>query len=359
LYAKYESGSDFSASLGFNPNTNSDRLVVGAKHKISPSMETYSEYRSQELTGSHSAETATGFRGSVTVEKGLTVTPALEVVKVSKGEMLQDSLAASVSVKDVRDTTNKKYLRAEIRQSENDDYYALEGNYIKRLDDVWSAYAGEKLRINKSDQDGTNGSHELTFGLAQRQRDKGKHNGLYLYQWKERRGAGENADSSTHILSTHQNYRVNEAISISGRVGGKLHTSQIEGRDHHSDTALFDGKASYALNDKVDVYARGGVIASDHFNEQQYSAGIGANMTIDRNLRVGVGYNNSGFNDKDLDPDKQNKDGFFVNLILKADETLFDWLSWKKKKREVMSDNNIKAGYIPMPMPKATVTYQR
>jgi uncharacterized repeat protein (TIGR01451 family) len=358
LYAKYESGNDFAASPGFNSNTDSDRLVVGAKHKMSASTETYSEYRSQKLTGSYSAETATGFRGSMTVEKGLTVTPALEVVKVSKGELLQDSLAASVSVKDVRDATNKKYLRAEIRQGENDDYYALEGNYIKRLDNVWSAYAGEKLRVNKSDQDGINGSHELTLGLAQRQRDNGKHNGLYLYQWKEQRGTSENADSSTHILSTHQNYRVNEAISISGRVGGKLHTSQIEGQDYHSDTVLFDGKASYALNDKVDVYAHGGVMASDHFNEQQYSAGIGANMTIDRNLRVGIGYNNSGFNDEELDPDKQNKDGFFVNLILKADETLFDWLNWKKKKHEAANDTVIKAGYIAVPIPHATVSFE-
>jgi opacity protein-like surface antigen len=301
LYAKYESGHDFSSVLGSNAIARSDRLVVGAKHKVSPSMETYSEYRHQALTGADSAETATGFRGNITVEKGLTVTPALEIVKVSKGDVLQDSFAGSVIAKDVRDANNKKYIRAEVRQGENDKYYALEGNYVKRIDDVWSAYVGEKLRVTQSNQDGTNGSHELTLGLAQRPRDAGTHNGLYLYQWKEQRGAGENAESSTHILSTHQHYR--------------------------SDAALLDGKTSYAINDKVDVYARAGVIASNHFNERHYSTGIGANVTVDKNLRVGIGYNNSGFNDQDLDPDQQNKNGFFVNLILKANENMFDWLN--------------------------------
>jgi hypothetical protein len=357
LYAKYESGNNFSGAYGLNANARSERLIMGAKHKVSPSMETYSEYRSQALTGTPSAETATGFRGTVVVEKGLTVVPALEVVKVVKGETLQDALAASVSVKDVRDATNKKYIRAEMRQSENNNYYVLEGNYIKRLDDVWSAYAGEKLRINDSKQGEINGSHELTLGLAQRPQDEGKHNGLYLYQWKEQRGAGDSANSRTHIVSTHQHYKLNDDVTLSGRAGGKHYTSQLEGQDYQTDAVLLEGKTNYRVNDTFDLYARGGIIGSDHFNEQQYSAGLGANITVDRNLQIGLGYNKSGFNDEDLDPNQHNKAGFFINLILKADETLFDWLNWKKKKEEANKEIALQASYIRIPMPKATVSY--
>jgi uncharacterized repeat protein (TIGR01451 family) len=358
VYAKYESGIDLSDSAALDETGKIDRLVLGVKNKLSSNMQAYSEYRSQALGGGSSAETVTGLRGSIPIEKGLSVTPSLEVIKVAKGEGLEDSLAASVSVKDVRDRDNKKFLRAEIRQGETDDFYALEGSYVKRLDEEWSLYAGESLRINKSGQDGVNGSHEFTLGLAQRPRYAGKHNGLYLYQWKQRRGAGGEGDSRTHVVSTQQHYRINEDIALSARMGGKLKTAQLEGQTYRTDTLLIDAKASYAVNDSMDIYAHSGVIGSEHFKERQYSAGLGANMTLDRNLRLGVGYNKIGFNDKDLDADKQNKDGFFVNLILKADETLLDWFNWKTKKRDAVNDADRKAGHIEVPLPKTTVTYQ-
>ncbi len=85
------------------------------------------------------------------------------------------------------------------------------------------------------------------------------------------------------------------------------------------DTILLDGRTSYEINDKVDVFARGGVLGSDHFKEQQYSAGEGISVTVKDNVRIGVGYNETGFKDKDLDADKQNTDGFFVNLMWASD----------------------------------------
>jgi outer membrane protein OmpA-like peptidoglycan-associated protein len=71
---------------------------------------------------------------------------------------------------------------------------------------------------------------------------------------------------------------------------------------------------------------------------------------VDRNLQLGVAYNTKGFKDEDLDPDKQNKDGFFVNLTLKADEDMFAWLNWKKKKKD--------ADVIDIPSPRATIHYE-
>ena len=351
LYARYESGKDMIESLDSLNENHAKTLVMGAKNKLTPKLEAYSEYRAKQLGSVDSSETASGIRGTIMVEKGLTVSPTFEVVKVMEGAVLNDAVSASVGIKDIRDADNKKYLRLETRQGKNSDYYALNGNYIKRLDDVWSGFIGEEVRISKPENKSINGSHVLTLGAAQRSRDEGKHNALYLYQWKEERTGENSGDSSKHILSTHQNYQINEDLSLSGRAAGKWQKNQVEGNSSHSDTVLLDAKASFGINDKVDVFARGGIVGSNTFDEQQYSAGIGVNVNIDKNMRVGVAYNTTGFKDKDLDPDKQNKAGIFVSLSLKADENMFDWLDWKRKKNQ----QEVRAVSIPIPAPHVSV----
>ena len=357
LYARYQSGKELSGSLDYVANNRTNTLIIGAKNKLTPQLEAYSEYRTQAFfsnANNSSAESATGLRGVIQIEKGLSVAPTLEVVKVTKGAILNDSLSASVKIIDSRSKDNNKSLRVETRQSKRADYYAVEGTYVKRLDDVWSGFIGEELRVTKPDNKEFNGSHTLTLGLAQRQRDDAQHNSLYLYQWKEARNDANSAtqgrDSTTHVLSTQQNYKINEAVSLSGRAGGKWQKSKQDGQTYHSDVLLMDAKASYGLNNRVDIFARAGVIGSEQFKQQQYSTGLGVNVNVDRNLQIGVAYNMTGFKDKDLDPDKQNKDGFFVNLTLKADEDMFSWLNWKKNKKDTNAIN--------IPMPKATIRYQ-
>ncbi len=332
LYSRYETGSDLTGALGLSQEATSDRFILGTKSKVSQQLELYSEYRSRDLTGLRSAETASGLRGAYEVEKGLNLTPSLEVVKITEGETLQDSIAASLAVTDVRDDDHRKTLRIETRQGEDTDFYGIEGSYVSRLDDVWSSLVREELHATTSDTEGDYGSHTFTLGLSQRQKDQGKHNGLYLYQWKEDRGINASSDRSVHVLSTHQHYQATDVLELSARLGGKRQTTHLEGGDYRTNTVLLDGRTRYEINDTVDVFVRGGVLGSDHFNEQQYSAGVGVNVTLKKNLRIGVGYNETGFKDKDLDADKQNEEGFFVNLMIKANESWFEWMQKKEDK---------------------------
>ncbi len=352
LYARYEAGKGLLESLDHISTQTSNTLTIGAKNKLSPRLEAYSEYRAKVLADNNSAESASGLRGVITLQKGLTLAPTVEVVKVIEGNGLNDSLSASVKIQDTRALDNKKYLRLETRQSNNSDYYALDGNYIKRLDDVWSAFVGEELRVTETKDKDINGSHTLTLGLAQRQRDNGKHNSTYLYQWKEQHSVEGTGNRSAHILSTQQHYKLTEDATISGRAAGKWQTTKLDHKNYQTDTLLMDAKASYDINHNMDIFAHAGIIGSEQFGEQQYSAGVGANLNLYRNLRLGVAYNSKGFKDNDLDPDQQNKDGLFLNLTLKADEDMFNWLAWKQKKQQLDKS-------IPIPTPKATISYRR
>jgi len=316
VYTRYEAGNDLKGSLGFASETESTQWVFGAKTRLTPKMELYSEFRSFDFTGTRSAETSTGFRGSINIEKGLSITPSLEVVKVTEGENLQDAIAASMTIKDSRDKNHRKSLRVETRQGENSDSYTLDGRYLARFDDVWSGLVKEELRVT-IDNTGSYGNSLFTLGLTQRQRDDGQHNSLYLYQWKEDWGINKRSHRTVHLLSTHQHYQVDDYFALSARLGGKIQTLYVAGEEYRIDTILLDGKILYELNDKMDVFIRAGLLASEHFNERQHSVGTGISVTLKENLRVSVGYNQSGFNDEDLDHNKLNKEGVFVNLRLK------------------------------------------
>jgi hypothetical protein len=45
------------------------------------------------------------------------------------------------------------------------------------------------------------------------------------------------------------------------------------------------------------------------------------------NMRIGAGYNITGFADNDLDPESHYAQGAYVGLQIKADEALFNWLT--------------------------------
>jgi len=253
-----------------------------------------------------------------------------------EGDTLEDSVAASLAVTDTRDKARKKYLRVEGRHGESKDFVAIRGDYTTRINDDWTGVARDNLRIERTDE-GTTGSNTFTLGAARRPMDDGKWNSQYMYQWKKQRGLLTTDDESTHLLSTHQNYQLNDKLDLFGRLGGKYQVATVDGQEYANDTFLFDAKSNFELNDRFDFDLHGGVLASDGFSERSYSAGAGINFFLTDNWRLGAGYNFKGFEDKDLDSDKQNADGFFVKLQLKVHENLFG--SMAKRESRLLTES--------------------
>jgi hypothetical protein len=213
-------------------------------------------------------------------------------------------------------------IRFETRHDDTRDYYGVQADYARRLDQDWSVLLKNTLRFEAPDDDEDFVQNTLTLGLAYRPRRENKHHGLLFYQNKETRG-DDNGDCSTHILSTHQNYEFNQDVLISARAGAKH--EDCEGND--SNAALLDGRITWDINRRFDVDVRGGVLGTDGFNEKNYSLGAGVNYLVKENLRLGIGYNFNGFNDDDLDPENYNDKGFYMGLQYKFDEKSLNWLT--------------------------------
>ena len=330
IYAYYDEGSDFLGTQGYGLDQRRKLLTAGIKTTMNKDMELYSEYRSSGLLDTPNAESAVGVRGSHDIEKGLSITPTLEVIKNIIGNNTQNSVAASVSLTDVRDKNHKKFLRIEGRRSDTQDYMAIRGDYTARLDDDWTTVIRDDLRIEKS-SDNLSGSNIFTIGAAKRPMLNGKLNSQYVYQWKKNQDSVIDKEN-IHLLSTHQNYQVNNKLDLGLRMGMKYKVVRLDNEESQHDSLVFDIKSRYELNKHFDIDIHGGILSSDGFDETRYAMGVGANIFLSDYWRLGIGYNFKGFEDKDLDPSKQNADGFFVKLQLKIHEDLFNSMAKKESR---------------------------
>ncbi|HID36509.1 MAG TPA: hypothetical protein EYP39_03910, partial [Ghiorsea sp.] len=301
IYAKAERINSLTGVSGLSSLQTQDTFSAGVKSTILPSTEIYSEYRLRGVSDGRDLETASGIRGDYEIEKGLSIAPRLEIVNSIKGSG-KDSVAVSVGMKDVRSKNERKAARVELRHDSGRDYVGVEGSYVARLDEEWSLLLRDSARFDwDRDAEKLQSSNIFSVGLSLRPRIDNKHNMLFLYENKRKYGFESEGDCDKHVLSTHQNYEVNEDVTISGRVGGKYESCEKGGVNITSNAALVDGRVIWDINNRLDMDAHGGMLTSNSFKERQYSAGLGLNYLLQENMRVGLGYNVKGFEDEDLD----------------------------------------------------------
>jgi uncharacterized repeat protein (TIGR01451 family) len=323
-YIRYEKADRLSSGTLAGSVETRDTLVAGVKSQVLPSTEIYSEYRIDGDISGQDVVAANGARATLNLKENLVVTPSIEFLTYLESEDKTDAVAASVGIRDTRDADAKKLLRLETRHSDDETYYGLNGTYVKRLNKSTTVMAQDELRLHQYDDERDEVMRNtLTLAAAHRPAGNGHHNALYAYKWDT-----DDADNKdTHILSTHQHYRINESLDISGRLGAKRQTLQQDGSRYESRAVMADARALFDINDRVSLDLHGGLLATNGSDEYRYSAGAGINVNIVENMRLGAGYNFTGFEDKDLDPDGYNAKGAYVGLQLKADESWFSWLT--------------------------------
>ena len=330
VYGRAERINSLTGVSGLSTDQTQDTLAIGVKSDIMESTEIFSEYRLRGAIDGRDMETASGIRGTYDLEKGLSVSPRLEVINNIKGNG-KNSVAVSVGAKDTRSTNHRKSGRIEIRHDSDRDYFGAEAAYVGRLDEEWSFLAKDTIRVEDPDLGETITSNTFTVGFSRRPRTDNKHNMLFYYQNRFEKGHAGTVDCNTNILSTHQSYLINEDQTLSGRLGGKVEKCEQGNITTTSDAVVLDGRYIWDITSRWDADVHGGILATDSLSEKQYAAGIGVNFLVKKNLRIGGGYNVRGFKEEDLDSEGYNKQGIYIGLQYKVDENSLDWLSGEEK----------------------------
>ena len=334
LYGNFEQINSLTGPSALNSGEEQITASFGFETDFLPSTSVFNEYRLRGVTDGRDLESATGINGDYQIAEGLTINPSIEWIDTMEGDSDKDSFAISLGVEDLRSDNARRLARIESRFDEGRDYYGLDLSYVARVNLDWSSFAREELAYSILDDSENEISHELTLGLTHRPRETNKYHALFMYQWREERGANLLDDRSLHLFSTHQNYQLNEDMRLSGRLGGKYESVPLLDEDFSSLTAVLDGRLIWDVTRRIDFDVHAGVLATNSFSENRYSFGAGVSFLVMEGLRVGIGYNLTGFDEGDLDTEGYNRQGVYLHAEYKFDEDLFHWLESDLYRRE-------------------------
>ena len=302
-----------------------------------PSTSIFNEYRMRGVSDGRDLEAATGVRGDYVITEGLTISPSIEMIDILDGDEDRDSFAISIGIEDLRSANSRSLARIETRVDDNQTNYGLDLSYVARIGLNWSSFVREEASYTEISGAENTLSHQLTLGLTHRPRETNKYHALYLYQWAEEKAEGLLGDRSYHLLSTHQNYQFNESLRLSGRLGAKYETTPLLSSDFSSLTAVMDTRLIWDITRRLDFDVHAGLLGTNSFEETRYSFGAGLSYLVIEGLRVGLGYNLTGFDEGDLDTEGFNQQGFYLHAEYKFDEDLFRWLEsdlYRKEEEE-------------------------
>ena len=325
VYGRYEEINSLTGSSGLNGSERQNSASFGIETTWLPSTTVYNEYRMRGVTDGRDLEAATGVRGDYEIVPGLKISPTLEIIDTMDGNADNSSTALSFGLTDSRDKNARKLMRVETRFDDSRKYYGFDGTYVARVNLEWSSFFREDLRLTENKNGDDTLSQVFTVGFAHRPRLENRYHALWLYQWKLEE---DSTDREVHLFSTHQNLQLNDDWIVSGRVGVKVEKFDLIGAQFDTNTALVDGRFIWDLTRRIDLDFHAGLLATNSGDELRYSAGVGANYLLNRNVRLNVGYNIAGFEEKDLDNEGYNAAGAYIGLQFKFDERAFDWLAY-------------------------------
>jgi opacity protein-like surface antigen len=126
-----------------------------------------------------------------------------------------------------------------------------------------------------------------------------------------------------NIISLDVNCQPDPKWQLSGHYAGKLVLDNSDAHDDVSHAHLLIGRMVRDLTSKVDIGVNLSTLIDGNGRSLQYGVGPEVGVTLAENLRLGLGYNFSGFTDEDLTEEEYTQHGFYIALRLKFDEQLF------------------------------------
>jgi uncharacterized repeat protein (TIGR01451 family) len=136
----------------------------------------------------------------------------------------------------------------------------------------------------------------------------------------ERRDVSFNYDNWRVVNNMNTNYKVRPDTQLSLQYACKFVRETIDDLDYRGYTDLTGLEARYDLTKKWDIGVRGKMLHSWSVNQYQYGTGLSLGYNFVKNALIRVGYNITGFRDKDFSKADFTSQGPYIKLSLKFDQ---------------------------------------
>ena len=337
FYSEYEHINSLSGINSLSSDISKSNTKFGITTSLLPSTETYAEHRIRGGIDGREMQSISGIRNTFNIKKGLSISPNAEYIYTHEGSDTGGAFSFSLGILDKRSKNSKSSARFETRLQSKNDYYRFKASHATRLNVDWTTLIHEDISIEDYKDQDDKLRQALSLGAAYRPRLNNTYHFLGLYKYIEEKNINEIAKRNVHIFSSHHNYQLNRQVLLSGRLATKFQVEKNDNLSFHSSTQLLGFRALWQILPRWGLDLRAGSLMNDFDDSIRYSAGIGANYLIRKNLRFALGYNLQGFNDKDLDKERYYAQGVRLGVQWKFDESLFgilDFLFDKTKKNK-------------------------
>lgn len=132
--------------------------------------------------------------------------------------------------------------------------------------------------------------------------------------------AGTDLQSRRIVNNLNANWKPNRKTQLALQYGAKYVLENIDGRDYSGYTDLYGAEARYDLTKELDVGVHGSVLHSWNSVQLDYSAGFSVGYKVVKNAWISVGYNVSGFEDRDFSKADYTSKGPFIRFRFKFDQ---------------------------------------
>lgn len=132
---------------------------------------------------------------------------------------------------------------------------------------------------------------------------------------------GENAyDSLRFVNIANLNYKDSKKWQFSLQYGAKYVTERIDEKDYSGFTDLIGFEGRYDIKNNWDMGFRAKLLHSWNTSQYKYSFGPTVGYTPKKNIWISLGYNLTGFTDRDFSRADYTAHGIFFNFRIKFDQ---------------------------------------
>ena len=329
LGANYKISKDYSVYTNYTLSTDrtdgeQNLFTVGQRKSVTNQLKVFTEH--QFIHEDKQSGTGHTFGLDYDINKETTFTTSFQAARLDKRDSgLIDRDAFSVGLRHKNDRTDAS-TKLEYRRDKGSDERTEQWVTTNRVNHRLTPSLRIQGKFNFSEtKDKISNLRdarfvEAGFGFAYRPVQNDRLNILgrltYLYDLQPL-SQSTLADEKSLIVSLEGNYQIDQKWGVGGKLAHKLGETRADrnaGAWEKNDATLAAARVRYHLTSKWDAMAEYHWMNSDESQDTQHGAMISVDRHIGKNMKIGIGYNFSDFDD-DLSNTSGSTKGWFINLV--------------------------------------------
>ncbi|MET0351077.1 MAG: hypothetical protein ABW067_14895, partial [Rhizobacter sp.] len=323
VYARHEIISSLGGPFLLDPTQRRNTTVIGVDGDVMTDGRLFGEYRGRDAFGDRETEAAIGLRNRWRLAEGLRLNTSFERVSALSGPDTNDSVALTGAIEYTANPLWKGTARLEARHATAGETFLSTLGLARKIDADWTALAKNTFATAHTDGQPTRIQERFQIGLAYRDTATNRANGLGRYEFRRDSGltAGDVA-RRVHVVSTHADWQPLRRTTLTGLFAAKWVQESGGGLVLSNRAQMTTLRVGQDIGERWDLGVALRLLTDGTFSNRQQGVGVEGGYRVQDNTWVSVGYNASGFRDRDLSEDRSTQRGAYVRLRMKFDEGL-------------------------------------